>query len=246
VSRSELPIWVRPEPSGRRPSLSRQRIAATGLRIATEEGFEALSMRHVAAALGTGAMTLYNYVRTKDELLALMHDELMAQILVPDLPTHWREALTAIARRSREVLIRHPWAMTALQEVQFGPNAMRHHEQSLAALADTWLDSTTKFELLGLVDDYVTGNVLRTAESRKREDTDAATIAAGIEFGLAQLRTGEFPHTAALLGENADLTTLPEDTPGPALDNQSLDAQFDRGLAALLDGADARFGITRR
>jgi AcrR family transcriptional regulator len=246
VSRSDLPIWSRPEPSGRRPSLSRQRIAATGLRIVDEEGFDALSMRHVAAALGTGAMTLYNYVRTKDELLALMHDELMAQILVPDQPTHWREALTVIARRSREVLIRHPWAMAALQEVQFGPNAMRHHEQSLAALADTWLDNTTKFELLALVDDYVTGNVLRTAESRKRKNADAATVAAAIEFGMAQLRTGEFPHTAALLGDHTDLTTLPEGTPGPAMDDKSLDEQFERGLAALLDGADNRFGITRR
>jgi AcrR family transcriptional regulator len=245
VSRSELPIWVRPEPSGRRPSLSRQRIAATGLRIVDEEGFEALSMRRVAAALDTGAMTLYNYVRTKDELLALMHDELMAQILVPDLPKHWREALTAIARHTRDVLIRHPWAMTALQEVQFGPNAMRHHEQSLAALADTWLDNTTKFELLALVDDYVTGNVLRTAESRKRKNIDPASVAAVVEFGMAQLRTGEFPHTAALLGDNADLTTLPEDTPGPVLDDPGLAEQFERGLAALLDGADARFGITR-
>ncbi|GAB3884181.1 TetR/AcrR family transcriptional regulator C-terminal domain-containing protein [Kibdelosporangium lantanae] len=246
MSRSELPIWARPEPSGRRPSLSRQLIAATGLRIVDEEGFDALSMRHVAAALGTGAMTLYNYVRTKDELLALMHDELMAQSLVPDLPTHWREALTAVARRSREVLIRHPWAMTALQEVPFGPNAMRHHEQSLAALADTWLDNTTKFELLALVDDYVTGNVLRAAESRKRRDIDPASVAAVVEFGMALLRTGEFPHTAALLGDNTDLTTLPEDTPGPTLDDEGMAAQFERGLAALLDGADARFGITRR
>lgn len=246
MSRSELPIWTRPEPSGRRPSLSRQRIAATGVRIVNEEGFDALSMRRVAAALNTGAMTLYNYVRTKDELLALMHDELMAQILVPDLPTHWREALTVIARRTREVLIRHPWSMTALQEVQFGPNAMRHHEQALAALADTWLDTTTKFELLALVDDYVTGNVLRAAESRKRKDVDPASVAAVIEFGMAQLRTGEFPHTAALLGDNADLTTLPEDTPGPVLDDPGMAEQFERGLGALLDGADTRFGITRR
>jgi AcrR family transcriptional regulator len=246
----DLPIWARPEPRGRRPRLTREQIAKAALEIADQEGFDAVSMRHVAAKLGTGAMTLYNYVRTKDELVALMDDALMAEVLVPDseLPTHWREALAAVARRTRAVLRHHPWALISLQQAQFGPNAMRHFEQSLATLAGTGLDNVAKFDLLALVDDYVHGNVLRTSESRKRMATaenSPEAVNAIIEFSMAQLRTGQFPHTAALLGDT-DLTTLPEDAPGPPMDEEGLGEQFERGLHAVLDGVAAQFGLPGR
>ena len=59
-------------------------------------------MRRVAEELGAGTMTLYHYVRTKDELLALMDDAIMGEMLIPadELPTDWRAAVTAIARRA--------------------------------------------------------------------------------------------------------------------------------------------------
>jgi AcrR family transcriptional regulator len=242
-----VPIWARPEPGARRPRFTRDQIATVALEIADQEGFDAVSMRHVAAKLGAGTMTLYNYVRTKDELVALMDDALMAETLVPDgeLPTDWRDALALIAGRTRAVLVRHPWALMSMQQAQFGPNAMRHFEQSLAALAGTGLDTAATFDLLALVDDYVFGNVLRTGESRNRKaatDADPDAVGAIIEFGLAQLRTGQFPHTAALLGDS-DLTSLPHDTPGPPMDKESLDKQFEEGLQAVLDGAAARLGI---
>ncbi|MEV4316201.1 TetR/AcrR family transcriptional regulator [Actinocrispum sp. NPDC049592] len=242
----DQPIWARPEPGGRRPRLTREQIARTALEIADREGFDAVSMRHVAATLNTGAMTLYNYVRTKDELVALMHDELMAQVLVPgELPDSWRGALTLIAHRTHDVMARHPWALNSLQEAQFGPNAMRHFEQTLAALARTGIDTPAKFSVLTLVDDYVRGAVLRASEIRKRKstaDADPAAVQAAIEFGMAQLRTGEFPHTAALLG--GDLSSFPEDAPSPAMAEDGLREQFERGLRAVLDGAAAEFGLT--
>ncbi|MBX5483044.1 MAG: helix-turn-helix transcriptional regulator [Myxococcaceae bacterium] len=106
----EGPIWARPDPGARQPRFTRQRIAAAALEIADKEGFEAVSMRRIADALGAGTMTLYHYVRTKDELVALLDDALMAEILVPEdeLSDHWQEALTTIARRTRKVFIRHP------------------------------------------------------------------------------------------------------------------------------------------
>src|SRR5262249_22635960 len=105
-------IWARPEPGARRARLTREQIATVALALADAEGVEALSMRRVAAELGVGTMTLYYYVETKDELLALMNDSMMGEILVPDdeLPTEWRPALEAIAQRSRAAFRRHPWA----------------------------------------------------------------------------------------------------------------------------------------
>jgi AcrR family transcriptional regulator len=233
------PIWARPEPGSRRPRFSRAQIAAVAFDIADQEGFDAVSMRRVATELNAGTMTLYNYVRTKDDLLALMHDALMAKVLVPDeeLPTGWRAALTAIARRTHAALVRHPWAIASLQGTQFGPNAMRHFEQYLAAVADTGLDTRTTFDLLTLVNSYVTGNALITTESRQRGDTDPEAVKIAVEFGLALLQTGEFPHTAALLGDREPTAA------GPPVDESGLADQFERGLQALLDGATAQFGL---
>src|SRR5580658_10725345 len=113
VSRSpeQGPIWTRPEPAGRKPRLRREQIAATALAIADAEGFAAVSMRRVAAELGSGTMSLYRYISTKSELAALIDDALMAETVVPDeeLPGDWRSALTMVAYRTRDVYLRHPW-----------------------------------------------------------------------------------------------------------------------------------------
>jgi AcrR family transcriptional regulator len=245
-----IPIWARPEPGARRPRFSREQIARTALELADREGFDAVSMRRVAHELDAGTMTLYHYVRTKDDLVALMDDALMAEALLPDgeLPDGWRDALGAIARRTRSTLLRHPWALFSLQGAQFGPNAMRHFEQSLAAVSTTGLDTPAKFDLLGLVDDLVFGNVLHTSEARARlaaARADPTAAHALVEFGMAQLETGEFPHTRALLGDRIP-TTDPTTAPGPPMDEAALDEQFERALETLLDGAGSRFGLDRR
>ena len=67
-------------------------------------------MRNVATELGAGTMTLYHYVRNKDELTALMDEAIMAEIVIPDdeLPDGWREGLAEIARRTLRRLLRAP------------------------------------------------------------------------------------------------------------------------------------------
>src|SRR6266496_1819554 len=134
-------IWTRPEPGTRRPKFTRDQIASTALAIADAEGFAAVSMRRIATELSAGTMTLYYYVRTKDELVALMDDAIMTEVLIDagEFPKHWYDALTAVGLRTWEVLTRHPWALHSLQNAPTGPNAMRHFEQSLAALAETKL-----------------------------------------------------------------------------------------------------------
>ena len=244
-----LPIWPAPNRgrAGRASAVTRSRGLA--LEIADAEGFEAVSMRRLAAELGAGTMSLYHYVATKDELVALMDDALMAEALVPEgeMPPGWREALGAVARRTRAAMLRHPWALVALQESQFGPNAMRHFEQSLAAVAGTGLEPSAKFELLALVDDYVFGNVLHTTEAKKRAaiaEANPEMVKAIIELGTAQVQSGAFPHIAALFA-GAVKGDGTEVSPGPALDEGTLARQFESGLQAVLDGAASRMGIPR-
>src|ERR1700689_1096841 len=148
-------IWLRPEPNDRRPRFNREQITAAVLKIADSEGFEALTMKRIADELDCGIMTLYYYVRTKADLVTLMHNAILAEILLPQLPKGWREAVSAIARRTREVLLAHPWSVASLNGAQFGPNAMCHVEQSLAALDALNLDPQQKLVFWGIVDDYV-------------------------------------------------------------------------------------------
>src|ERR671924_315257 len=106
------PILARPAPGERKPAHTRERIAQAALKIADEDGFEAVTMRRVAAELGAGTMTLYHYVRNKRELAALMDDAVMGELLVPEeeLADDWREGLAQIARRTYQCFLRHPWS----------------------------------------------------------------------------------------------------------------------------------------
>lgn len=234
------PIWVRPEPATRQPRFSRDQIAAAALAIADAEGFEAVSMRRIAAALGAGTMSLYRYIETKADLLALIDDALLADTLVPgELPADWREALVLVARQTRSAYLPHPWAVQVLQgrpaaeTAIAGPNGLRHFEQSLAALDSAPLDPAAKLDLLAIVDDYVFGHLLHAAEIAARTRGAAGGHDAAAEFVRAQLATGEFPRLSALAGAPG----------GHELGGfDRLDERFERGLRLLVDGIAAQSG----
>ncbi len=78
-----IDVWTRADRHVRKPRFNRDDIAAAAIRIADAEGFEAVSMRRLAAELDAGTMTLYHYVRTKDELLTLVFDVLMGEVALP-------------------------------------------------------------------------------------------------------------------------------------------------------------------
>ena len=201
------PIWALPPPADRKPRYTREQIADAALRIADAEGFDAVTMKRIAAELGAGTMTLYYYVRNKTDIVALMQDAILADVLIPDasLRGGWRDAIAAIARRTRQVLMAHPWSLASLNDAQFGPNAMRHFEQSLAAVAGTGLPAPARFELIAAVDDYVSGNALHAIESLARARTaeeDPAMVAAAVAYGIAQLQTGDFPQLSAIYAES--------------------------------------------
>jgi AcrR family transcriptional regulator len=200
-------------------------------------------MRRVAAELGAGTMTLYYYVRSKDELVDLIDDAIMAEVLIPDgeLPSGWREALSEIARRTRAMFVRHPWALLSLREAWMGPNAMRHFEQSLAAVADAPLDVAGRIELFTIVDDYVFGHALRRGETRRRAAAEGEGAEAALEFAVTHVRSGSYPHLQALMGD-ADPRDAAAQNAATMTDERQSELQFERGLRDLLDGAALRMG----
>jgi AcrR family transcriptional regulator len=231
-SKQSPPIWARPAPGTRRPRLTREQIAEAALAIADSEGFDEVSMRRIAAELDAGTMTLYYYVKTKDDLVSLMDDAIMAEVVLPPerLPVGWRAGVLAIARTSRDVFVRHPWALYALQGARIGPNGLRHMEQSLAVLADAPFDLKGKLRLLSIVDDYVFGHVLRISESWAHA-MDAKVMNLVTEFFATQLATGAYPHLQAMIGDDDVLAVFSR-----LARWMTEDARFEAGLQALLDG----------
>jgi AcrR family transcriptional regulator len=234
-------IWSRPEPNTRRPAHTRESIASAAIRIADAEGFEALSMRRVAAELGAGTMTLYHYVRTKDELLSLVDNAVMGELLIPpdELPAGWRAGMREIAHRTRSVFVRHPWIVDMPKNVDDGPNGALHFEQSLAAMGETGLPIDECLELVILVDDYVFGYVQRfnPMDAFAGDDPDevVATFADEAVARLAALDAGAFPTLRALIPPGEELETFAR------LLRRALDPdRFDRGLELVLDGIERR------
>src|SRR4051795_11334257 len=99
------------EPStGPRVPLSRARILRAALAIADEQGIDALSMRKLAQALGFEAMSLYNHVASKSDLLDGLLDLVLEETEVPGPDGPWDAALRARAVSVHGVLRRHTWA----------------------------------------------------------------------------------------------------------------------------------------
>ncbi len=231
-------LWTRPAPGSRKPRFSRDEIARAALRIADTEGFDALSMRRLAAELDAGTMTLYHYVRTKDELLALVNDAVMGELIVPpdEMPADWRAAITLIAHRSRDAMRRHPWSLDLRDDPAPGPNAIRHFEQTMQAVMPLDVTLGEKFELTTAVDEYVFGFCLMERANMGDLDAPPDDMVAYVD-GL--VRSGGHPTLAAITAEHGTHGAF------DAMRRQMIDPdRFSRNLARLLDGFEA--GMRRR
>ena len=94
---------------GRAP-LSRERVLRAAISLADEGGIDSLTMRGLGRALGVEAMSLYNHVANKDDLLDGMVDVVVGDIVVPPAGTPWRSAMRARCISAHEQLLAHPWA----------------------------------------------------------------------------------------------------------------------------------------
>jgi AcrR family transcriptional regulator len=235
-----IDVWTRTERGMRKPRFNRDEIAAAAIRIADAEGFEAVSMRRLAAELDAGTMTLYHYVSTKDELLTLIFDAFLAEIVLPPgrrMPRDWKAAVMLIARRSRDALRRHPWILDIADDPNIGPNAMRHFDQAWQALSSLDASFDDKLDLIMVVDEYVFGFCMH----ERNNVTDDASDAELVDYIGALLDDGEYPalsHMVAEMGLDQLWSRIHTHARGPG--------RFDRNLARLLSGFEASLGNRRR
>jgi AcrR family transcriptional regulator len=226
-------IWSRPERTGRgpKPAYSRADVAAAAVRIADTGGLEAVSMRHVAAELGCGTMSLYNYVPRKEDLYELMVDAVSAEHELWEPSGDWRADMLRVGHRTRALMRRHPWLPRLMSGVHgFSPHALRFLEHCLACLDPLRAPYGTKMELIAMVNAVVTmyvANELAVAErARSLPWSEAEETAVRAAYLGGRVATGAYPRMAAAFAEGA----------GPV----DPEAVFERALGRVLDAFEPR------
>ena len=223
----------------RRPragGLTVERIVAEALALVDRDGLDALTVRHLAGALGTSSATLYRHVASVDELLVLMIDQVLGEIDLPDADRPARERVTHLAVEFRRVLVEHPGMVPALRASPLlGPNAMRGAESGLAYLLEMgFAPSVAVSGYLALID-YVLGSVFfDTASGGDRSPVGPPRRPAGSQGPLAEGSAVTGARSGSALIVHRD-----------ALQAASSAEVFRLGLTAFLDGLEQRHGPHR-
>jgi AcrR family transcriptional regulator len=226
-------IWLRPERSARGPvpEYSRAEIARAAVTLADQGGLAAVTMRSVAAAIGTGPASLYRYVSTRAEILELMADETAGEYRFgPEAQKPARPGLLQLARQARRIFRRHPWLIDLPSVGGLpGPNAIAFTDQVLAILDGTELTSRDRLETVGIFTGLV--RLLARTEIDQQQAGQQLADWQGALAGylVAAVSDGKHPHLGAALTGQARETGAP----GPAGTNDDL---FDRALTRILPG----------
>src|SRR3954451_333809 len=221
---------VKPAPAkGPKPGLALERIVATAVAIADAEGLAAVSMNRVAKELRTGAMSLYRYVESKQELLALMIDAAIGEVPPTPRGGDWRARLEAWAGATVRSMRAPPWAANApVAGPPLAPHAVAWFEDALAALAGTGLTEAEKPSVILMLSGYVSNHVTvmnQVAESFLRDGDAAMRGYAGMLRALTDAE--RFPALRAVLDAGVfDRADPPDD-------------EFAFGLQRILDGIAA-------
>ena len=222
-------IWMRPERAayGPTPVYSRAKITEAAVRIADAEGLEAATMRRIAAEIGAGAMSLYRYVPSRDNLVELMADRVMGEIDVTGMPSgDWRADLTHYADGLRAMWLRHPWIATAQRSLpSFGPNQLILIERLMGVL-DAFVSIDENLGLIAMLNSYIEGTV--------REEISSAKEFRRSGLSESEWMARSYPRIQQLVnsGEYPIFTKVVMEARQPHL---SRDDQFRHGLQRVLD-----------
>jgi AcrR family transcriptional regulator len=196
-----VPVWLRERRTGvgRPAERSRAEVTTAAIVLADREGLAAVSMRRVAAELGTGAASLYRYVDSRDDLLDLMVDEVAAGYELPAPGGPWLAGLLEVCRQGRELMLRHGWLPElVLTRATLGPRGADLLEHVLAVLAGHPADVGRKLEAFAVMNTLTAALALNelngSAGARQRQGAYLAhVVAAGRHAHLTAALTSGPP-----------------------------------------------------
>ena len=159
-------LWSRNAPPrrGPKPALSLDTVVATAVEIADADGLAQLSMARVAERLGYTTMSLYRYVKSKDDLITLMHDAAQGEPPAPT-PGDWRAGLETWARGVFGILLRHRWMLyVPVTGPPAGPAALRWMEAALQNFDGTDAPEPLRLGAVQTLHSYVIGEARLSAD----------------------------------------------------------------------------------
>jgi AcrR family transcriptional regulator len=229
-------LWGLQEPGPtRRTAIDRSQIVAAAIEIADSSGLAAVTMRSVAASLGTAPMSLYRHVPDKDALVSLMVDAAIRPSDGDDewpISEGWREQLRLIATSTWQLCRRHRWFPEAsMVRPPITPSGIAGFELALSIFDGTGLDIGTKAQFVTAVYSTVIASALNTIteeNARARlQMTEAEVHAAGAPFIMRMMTSGEYPRVSAYIIEAEHLDS---------------EARMNAAVELILDGIAARLG----
>ena len=210
-----------------RERLTRDKIVRAALRIMDEEGLEAVTMRRVAKEVGVEAMSLYNHVKDKDDILDGVCSCVMQDFQLPDDGSDAYGAGRAVAHEWRRILKAHPNVMALLAERQ-------------RPLSETE----------ALMPMEVALRVLRQMGLTERDTVKAFHVMGGYIMGFVMMEVGQMFSAANSRADGASAEQLTQRFPKerfpalaaaiPLMADCDPDEQFEFGLDLLLAGLASR------
>jgi AcrR family transcriptional regulator len=214
---------ARPAAEPRKP-LNRERVLRAALAMADTNGIESVSMRKLGEAVGVEAMSLYNHVPRKADLLDGLIDLVFGEIELPPAGVGWRTAMRERAIAIRAALSRHRWAIGLMESrTSPGPATLRHHDAVLGCLRGAGFPVALAAHAYAVLDSYIYGFALQEASLPFDTGEETAELAQAM---LAQFPAEDYPHLAEFTFEHVL-------QPG-----YDYGREYEYGLDLILDGLD--------
>jgi AcrR family transcriptional regulator len=211
--------------------LSRERVLDAAIRLADEGGIESLTMRKLARELGVEAMSLYNHVANKGDLVDAIVDLVVGEIELPSTDEDWDVAIRKCAISAHEAFLRHPWAcslvMSPTTTLTVRTPRLQYMEWLLRRLREADLSPEQTYHAYHALDSHIVGFTLW----QLGHSAGAKAIAGARDFAdlaasfLRELRAGGYPY----LAEHAEQHIA-------AAGGSESEREFEFGLDLILDG----------
>jgi AcrR family transcriptional regulator len=216
-------MTTRPRPGATpRTPLNRDRVLRAAVDLADQTGIDALTMRRLGERLGVEAMSLYNHVANKEDLLVGMADTVLTEVELSAEGVDWKTAQRHRAVSVCEMLVRHPWAAVLIGALPHpGPETLRYTDAVLGSLRRAGFTADMASRAFWMLDSYIYGFARQQSNVQMQEEADPAVAQA----------TQDLPEeTYPYLVEAAVSFAA-----GPGWD---IEYEFEFGLGMILDGLE--------
>jgi AcrR family transcriptional regulator len=181
-------------------TLTRERVLRAAVALADDRGLAELTMRKLAKELDVEAMSLYNHVANKSDLLDGMIDLVFSEIEPPASGADWKAELRKRAVSTRAALLRHRWAVGEMEgRTNHGPSNLQVHDAVLGCLRAAGFSLEMTVHAMSVQDAYIYGFALQQTDMSSQTPEDFAAEAQRQMVDYADA-LADYPHLVEVVG----------------------------------------------